>query len=356
MSRGAGPSCRRPIEEQPQTSQNPAVERQDVPDALGENLVQRGVSFDFVRVNERERHFGGLPLDVGRDVRCADRCIKVVDQVLARNAGEALPFEIDEQPMGVPGIVNSGPDFLDEAAEEPFQLRIASENRRSPRRVFPAGQAFVVERPGASPGGPPGAARLAREGVAFVEEVYVVGGIGAADAQDAFVLLVAVEQLVAIAEEGEVGKAVVLENDDPLLRLEDLVQGRRDAGVAPHVAVGVDPVDVALPVDGFDDPARGGDSFGLAFAVGSRGVGAEVERFRLRLADLRPDLFGRLGTAEDEKGDGSPHSHPNRPPLSFISARTARCGNSCATSCRDMNPAILRAQRNAGCPCARAQR
>src|SRR5215207_4165876 len=92
--------------------------------------------------------------------------------------------------------------------------------------------------PGPAPGGPAPDVDVAGEVVARLPRWGRPEELTARHVHDPVVLRVPGEQLVAVAEEGRVRQAVVLEDDRPLHLTEDTVDSRRDPVLQPEVLVG----------------------------------------------------------------------------------------------------------------------
>ena len=126
----------------------------------------------------------------------------------------------------------------------------------------------------------------------------------AGDVPDTVVVLVTREELCCIGEERGIRETIVLEDDRPVLMLEDSIQTEFDSGLAAAVLVAVQPGDVTPPVDLGEFVANRSGQLGVFRSIHARTVRNEVELRGPSSPDDTEQLCDEGRPIEGDNGDG----------------------------------------------------
>jgi hypothetical protein len=232
---------------------------------------------------DREVEIGGEALAVGGTRTGADMAHKI--PAGPERKGSLLPA--GQQPAIKPGIgLAQGDELLHHLL--PIGLLIAAAEGTGERRGLTEGRpvpiAAVAQLPAAPPGGPtPGI------GVASSPVISpLAAGDGSTrgrlkelrpvDAPHPRVVAVALQQSGAVREEVGMGNAIVLQDDALLHLIEKPGDGAAHPQAAALVHVGIEPLDLAWPVDLLLDHMEGGGHLlGFARALGIRAVAGHIQ-------------------------------------------------------------------------------
>ncbi len=231
----------------------------------------------------------------------------VRDEVGRRHRAEAAADPGGEHPAVVPGV-----ETVADAVEHPRPVgrgvRVAEQplEPAAAAEPVPGLDPLVVVAPGPPPRRPAPDQRIARERVVELGRLGVEAEVVAGDRPDALVVAVAVEQLVAVVEEARVRDAVVLEHDRILGPIEDPVEAARHPPPDPEVLGGEVGLDLAVPVDAFDQRPRPRAGLAVAGMIGAGRVGEDQQPRRAGAAHRLEHPRGQIGAPEDRDRDRRP--------------------------------------------------
>ena len=130
--------------------------------------------------------------------------------------------------------------------------------------------------------------------------------IAPADVHDAVTIPIMTEQRLAKTEKTRARLTIILEHDGFRYSREDPIKARNDAISTTHVVLAEIPLDLAGPIDTFNDVARLGAQRGIPRTA--RAIGNDEQLRWPRLPNALKHSRRQVGASEYEKCHGSVHS------------------------------------------------